>query len=68
LIKAPFKNKLHVFALLPNAFVFAGSLHTFSMNSERLNNLTQRREGAKKRFFSFLLFLAILRLCVKIKV
>ena len=26
--KEPYKNNLYIFALLPNAFVFAGSLHT----------------------------------------
>ncbi len=26
--KEPFKNNFYIFAILPNAFVFAGSLHT----------------------------------------
>ena len=27
--KESFKNNLYIFAILPDAFVFAGSLHTF---------------------------------------
>ena len=27
--KEPFKNNLYIFAILPDAFVFTGSLHTF---------------------------------------
>ncbi len=26
--KEPYKNNLYIFAILPDAFVFAGSLHT----------------------------------------